>query len=241
MSWWTPWTWGATLQAEHLAWNLASVAPAIRPGDRVLDLGAWDCKLGAAIRDQLGAHVVGADVVDRNQTDLELRLLEDGHVPTAPGETFDVVLVLYVLHHAKDDRAVLAEAQRVLAPGGTIVVGEDRADSFGARVRAIGFHVWLLLFTFMGWRGEFRTDAAWRARFASCGLRVSSHRTLGASRWWFPVNDLYTLTAAAPAREQPVDGPLAPVQRRVGDEDQRIREHDGHERDHADVEAPGRD
>lgn len=229
------------LQDEHVAWNLASVAPAIKPGDRVLDLGAWDCRLGVAIRDQLGAHVVGADVIDKNATDLELRILDGGKVPTAPGETFDVVLLLYVLHHADDDRAVLAEARRILAPGGTIVVGEDRADTVGARLRTLAFHVWLLVFTWMGWRGKFRTSHEWRARFAEAGLTVSGFRTLGAGRWWFPVNDVYYLTpTATPARDEPVDRSLAAVERRVGDEEERVGEQDRHQRDHAGVEAPRR-
>ena len=42
-------------------------------------------------------------MVDKNATDVELRLLADGRVPTAPDERFDVVLLLYVLHHAADD------------------------------------------------------------------------------------------------------------------------------------------
>lgn len=190
-------------EAEHLAWNYDAVAPHVAPGARVLDLGAWDCRLAAALRDRRGARVVGADVVDRNATDVELRLLDHGRVPTAPGETFDVVLLLYVLHHAADDRTVLAEARRLLAPGGAIVIGEDRADTWRARLRTRAFHVWLLIFTFMGWRGEFRTPAAWRARFADAGLVVDHHRALGATRWWFPENELYVLRVADPAAPPP--------------------------------------
>jgi SAM-dependent methyltransferase len=190
----------AGFEAEHLAWNYGAVAPHVAPGARVLDLGAWDCRLLAALRDRLGARVVGADVVDKNATDVELRLLADGRVPTAPDERFDVVLLLYVLHHAADDRAVLAEARRLLAPGGVIVVGEDRADTWRARLRTKAFHVWLLIFTFMGWRGQFRTPAGWRTRFAEAGLAVREHRALGATRWWFPENELYVLAEATPVR-----------------------------------------
>ncbi|MBK9036028.1 MAG: class I SAM-dependent methyltransferase [Myxococcales bacterium] len=187
----------ARFEAEHLAWNFDAVAPHVAPGARVLDLGAWDCRLAQALRDRRGARVVGADVVDKNATDVELRVLVDGRVPTAPDERFDVVLLLYVLHHAADDRAVLTEARRVLAPGGTIVVGEDRADTWRARLRTKAFHLWLLIFTFMGWRGSFRSRAGWTARFAEVGLAVRDHQPLGATRWWFPENELYVLTAAS--------------------------------------------
>jgi SAM-dependent methyltransferase len=189
----------ARFEHEHLEWNFAAVAPTVTAGARVLDLGAWDCRLAAALRDRLGAQVIGADVVDRNATDVELRRLEDGRVPTAPGECFDIVLLLYVLHHAADDRALLREAQRVLAPGGVIVVGEDRAETWRDRVRTTAFHLWLLLFTFMGWRGRFRSAADWRVRFASVGLIIDSQRPLGATRWWFPENHLYLLRRAPTA------------------------------------------
>ena len=95
---------------------------------------------------------------------------------------------------------MLAEARRVLAPGGAIVVGEDRADTWRARLRTKAFHVWLLVFTFMGWRGSFRSRAGWTARFAEAGLVVRDHRALGATRWWFPENELYVLAASAPGR-----------------------------------------
>ena len=36
---------GARITREHLEWNYNSVAPHIREGDRVLDVGAWDCSL----------------------------------------------------------------------------------------------------------------------------------------------------------------------------------------------------
>ena len=46
--------------------------------------------------------------------------------------TFDTVVLQMVLHHAEDPAAVLAEARRVLRPGGSLVVVElmqhDRAD-----------------------------------------------------------------------------------------------------------------
>ncbi|MEZ4403495.1 MAG: class I SAM-dependent methyltransferase [Kofleriaceae bacterium] len=199
----------ARFEHEHLAWNYDAVAPHVGPDARVLDLGAWDCRLLAALRDRRGAQVVGADVVDKNATDVELRLLTDGRVPTAPGEQFDVVLLLYVLHHAADDRAVLAEARRLLAPGGVIVVGEDRADTWRQRLRTKAFHVWLLVFTFMGWRGHFRSQAAWTARFAEVGLTVQAHRQLGATRWWFPENQLFVIAPSPPAPERPGDQALA--------------------------------
>lgn len=186
----------ARLQREHVAWNLRAVAPHVTPGARVLDVGAWDCRLGAALRDERGARVVCADVVDKNQTDVELRLMKDGALPVAEGERFDVVQLMYVLHHAEDDARLLREVRRVVAPGGVVLVGEDSVESFGERVRTVAFHVWLLVFTFMGWKGRFRRIAAWRDRFAAFGLAVREVKQLGREGRLFPRNILFVLEPA---------------------------------------------
>lgn len=184
----------ARMRREHLERNYRTVAPHIAPGARVLDIGAWDNELGAALRDRLGASVVGVDVVDKNRSDVELRVMRDGKLPVGDDERFDVVMLLYVLHHARDDGALLREAARVLAPGGTLLVAEDRVEGAAERARTVGFHVWLLAFTGMGWKGRFRRIAAWRERFAGHGLAVRDVVELGAEGRMFPRNVLFVLS-----------------------------------------------
>lgn len=189
--------WARRIEAEHLAWNLGSVEPYVAPGARVLDVGAWDCKLGAALQAR-GARVTCVDVVDKNRTDVELRLMRGTTLPVADGERFDVVQFLYVLHHAADDLALLREARRVVADDGRVLVAEDRVETWRERWLTVAFHLWLLAFTFMGWKGQFRRQSAWRSRFAEAGLRVERVVELGRSRRLFPKNVLYVL-APAPA------------------------------------------
>ncbi len=204
MNWrllYSPWAWAewfrttsARLHAEHVAWNLRAVRPYIQPRMRVLDVGAWDCRLARAVRDELGARVTAVDVVDKNCTDVELRIMPaPASLPVDDDERFDAVLLLYVLHHAADDLALLREAARVVAPGGTVLVGEDRVESWRERVRTVAFHIWLLTFTFMGWKGRFRRIEAWRDRFASAGLAVREVIELDAEGRFFPRNLLFVL------------------------------------------------
>ena len=48
--------------------------------------------------------------------------MESLHQVIAPGRKFDAIVLMNVLEHIKDDRAVLAELKQYLAPAGRIVV-----------------------------------------------------------------------------------------------------------------------
>lgn len=98
--------------------------PFIKPGTRVCDLG---CGLEAAFLDYVAdriANGVGLDdqVADGAQGRWR-RVCADlqSPLPFADGE-FDHVVMLAVLEHLKDPEKVLAEAFRVIAPGGSLIM-----------------------------------------------------------------------------------------------------------------------
>lgn len=115
----------------------------LAPGDRVLDLGcgagrhAFECY-------RRGARVVA---LDRNVDEIRevakwfAAMAEADEVPPGataeavegdalalpfPDESFDRVIVSEVMEHIPDDKGVLAEAVRVLRPGGLIAVTVPR-------------------------------------------------------------------------------------------------------------------
>ena len=90
----------------------------------------------------------------------------------------------------------------MVADDGRVLVAEDRVETWGERWLTIAFHLWLLAFTFMGWKGTFKRQSAWQARFAQAGLTVERTVELGRSRRLLPKNVLYVLapTPASPPR-----------------------------------------
>lgn len=115
----------------------------LAPGDRVLDLGcgegrhAFECY-------RRGAHVVA---LDQNPKDVGhvaswlAAMKEAGEAPAGatatamegdalalpfPDDSFDALIVSEVMEHVPDDKGLLAEAVRVLRPGGRIAVSVPR-------------------------------------------------------------------------------------------------------------------
>jgi tocopherol O-methyltransferase len=113
----------------------------LRGGDRVLDAG---CGVGGSaiwLARELGARVVGVNVVPgdvergrryarkRNLADLVTIELQDMTRTNFPDESFDVVWAIESVCHVPDKREFLAEARRLLKPGGRLVI----ADAFRHR------------------------------------------------------------------------------------------------------------
>lgn len=121
----------------HRAWKAYTVAVAnARPGDRVLDIAGGTGDLARAFARQVGEHgqVVLTDI---NEAMLRVgrdRLLDDGvAVPTVvcdaehlpwPDASFDLVSVAFGLRNMTHKQQALAEMNRVLRPGGRLLVLE---------------------------------------------------------------------------------------------------------------------
>ncbi len=104
---------------------------ASRPGFRVLDVG---CGRGDNLRRlvRYGGRATGIEPnADRaaEASRIALALTGVGEKMPVADESFDMVYISHVLHHAYDVGAVLAEAYRVLRPGGCLFVIETIDDS----------------------------------------------------------------------------------------------------------------
>jgi SAM-dependent methyltransferase len=113
------------------------------PHSRVLNLGAGPAT-GEAVRTLRGevAQVVGADVDPSVLSNPELDqavLIENGRIPLESA-SFDLILSDYVFEHVEDPAQFLAEAARVLKPGGSLMFRTPNVWHYVAIVSALTPH-----------------------------------------------------------------------------------------------------
>ncbi len=148
----------------------------------VLDLGCGEGFVGERIQRVMQAEVALADIVDMNRTGLRHTLCEPGRLPWN-ANTFDVVVLYFVLHHSENAAKVLQEALRVSRQR-VIVVESVYQSTFGLKVLTA---LDKAANRMRHWRHmaaqekhlAFRTTAGWRKQFASAGMSVLAEESRG--------------------------------------------------------------
>ncbi len=92
--------------------KLAEIGSHLAPDDRVLDVGAGNCILCQELL-RLGYNVVPVDLKNLSFVDEIVPVAYDGTTLPFGDDSFDVALIITVLHHVRDPDAILAEARRV--------------------------------------------------------------------------------------------------------------------------------
>lgn len=149
---------------------------------KILDLGAAEGYVARELAAHITAEVTLADIQDMNRTNLPM-VVYDGRQLPFEDDSFDVVALVYVLHHAADAHQLIAECHRVCR--GQILVLESTysnqlqramlsiVDRIANHLRSWG--------SMNDWKEtlHFRTFEGWRQLFEANGLIVKDARELG--------------------------------------------------------------
>jgi SAM-dependent methyltransferase len=148
--------------------KLAEIGSYLDLADRVLDVGAGNCILCQELG-RRGYDVVPVDLRNLSFVDEIAPVVYDGTTLPFGDDSFDVALLITVLHHAPDPDAVLAEVRRVARR--IIVIEEIYANSFEKYLTYATDSLFNL--EFFSHPHSNRTDAVWREAFQKLRLDVS--------------------------------------------------------------------
>lgn len=137
-----------------------------KKGDRILDFG---CGLGGVSEKLIsdGYDVVSLDVKDINLIRIEPVIYDGKKIPFKKN-SFDVALVLTVLHHTPDPEKLLKEVGRV---ANRIIVIEDVYDNLVGKYITFFFDS-LFNFEFLGHPRSNKSDKEWKKCFKKLGFSL---------------------------------------------------------------------
>jgi ubiquinone/menaquinone biosynthesis C-methylase UbiE len=156
-----PWPQG---QALH---RLADIQPYLQRADKILDIGSGNCILAKELLDS-GYNLTPLDVVDKSRVPEIKPLIYDGKRLPFADNSFDVALLITVLHHTPDPELILREACRVAS---RIMIVEDLHDSIFQKYLTFAMDSTLNL-EFFGHPHSNKNAEEWRQTFGELGLEV---------------------------------------------------------------------
>jgi ubiquinone/menaquinone biosynthesis C-methylase UbiE len=156
-----------SLAAWRVEEKIVELRSHLKPGDRVLDVGAGNCVLSQTLRKR-GYDVVPLDLRNLSFIDEIKPVIYDGEAIPFDDDSFDVALLITVLHHARKPDAVLAEVRRVAKR--VIVIEEIYENSFEKYLTyAIDS---LFNLEFFDHPRSNRDDSGWKVAFRKLGLEL---------------------------------------------------------------------
>ena len=145
----------------------------------LLDVGSGRGYIAKYIYQKTGKKVQCLDVKNLNLTNLPVRLYDGKKIPFK-ANSFDTVLLCYVLHHAKNPINLLKECIRVSKK--VIIIFEDNADSLLANLLDIAYNKLHGVNTPL----NFKNVDEWIEEFKRLGLKIIKIKRGVEKQWFYP-------------------------------------------------------
>ena len=164
-------------------------APFVKPGSKFLDLGCGSAIVANAFKNSFNLDLTGADIVDKRVFQIPFKLYDGKNLPFEDN-SFDSVLISYVLHHCQDPVIVLKEAKRVAQ--GNILIYEDLPENiFSSLLCKLHGKSFAWLFQEKKESCNFKKDKEWKRVFDELGLKVVFEKKIFS--FYFKESKLFVL------------------------------------------------
>lgn len=141
----------------------------IKEGSEILDLGCGSGVVGQEFAKFFKAKITGIDIKDYRIEKILFQIFDGLNIPF-PEKSFDVVLVNFVLHHAKNPIFLLKEAKRVCRD--KIIIFEDLPEGLLSKIFC-GIHgLSFDLFFKNPSKTSFKTEKEWMKIFEELNLKI---------------------------------------------------------------------
>ncbi len=166
-----------TVRDSHFLNNRGSeevkkIEPYLKKTDRILDIGTGGAHVAKALKDA-GYAITPLDIKNKSYFEDVQPILYDGKIMPFQDDSFDVSLLLTVLHHTKDPVAILTEAKRVSK---RIIVMEDIHSGLIQKYLTFAMDS-ALNREFFGHPHSNKTEAEWEAVFYDLGLKILDYKS----------------------------------------------------------------
>ncbi len=148
-------------------------------GKTVLDVGSGRGYIAETIYNQNDVKVEIVDVIDKNKTSLKLTLYDGEKLPFK-SNSFDTVLLIYVLHHCSKPIKVLKECLRVSKKN--VIIFEDADPTLFTKIMDYSFN------TIRGVKAplKFKKINEWIRLFKKMNLNIQKIERGVEKEWFYP-------------------------------------------------------
>jgi ubiquinone/menaquinone biosynthesis C-methylase UbiE len=100
----------------------------ISRNSKILDLGCGSGIVIDEFRKRFDSEIFGVDIIDNRVIDIPFKKIEGGDLSCFDDNSFDTVMISFVLHHSKDPIELLKEAKRVARKN--VIIYENLPEGF---------------------------------------------------------------------------------------------------------------
>jgi len=148
----------------------------INKNSKILDLGCGSGIVTKKFQDYFHSKIIGIDIVDKRVIEIPFQLYDGKNIPFN-NDSFDVILISFVLHHTKNHELLLREARRVCQD--KIIIYEDLPEGFFpklfSKLHGISF---AKIFQKNNYYGSFKTGQEWKELFNKLNLKLIFERKI---------------------------------------------------------------